>query len=771
MSQEGTKRESLGWRLMPLMLAVALAVLWVVVAGQYPIGPEAGKVLNALATTMLPALLLYVLPVGLAVRSWGRLARRFIDPEMGIAVSLSLGLAVHLWLCWLMGWLGVLSVEGAVALVAAPLIVDSQTKGRWGTQFKEWDKRFDWSFVWMGLPVGLLALAAAIPPGLIWSVEAYGYDVLSYHLQLPREWAEMGRLGLLKHNVYSAFPSLGEAGYMHAFAWFKGSLSLSVFACQFLHAATACLAAGVVAQIVGQEVPSPGSRVPGQEKEGGGRPDWVPQVVGAGVFLAMPWVLITGSLAYNEMFALALGGAGLAHALRVKRVTWRDGLVVGVLLGAGTMAKLTVGPMLGVPAVVVLAGRLASCVLRPASGEKSPAPSVQRPGSEEEERREKKLKKEGKEQHPHPNPLPEGEGIRRGSGLLTLAAVALAGIVVMLPYFVRNAAATGNPVFPFATGVFGTGHWTAEQAAGFAKGHAPVGTLGERVDALGRHWVRNAGYGAFGGRELSDWEKMRETRNVAVFQHEYGVPVLWLLVLGALGVTLATRQMRWVGFALGGTILWQAAFWVVGTHIQSRFMIFSLVPGCALLGLAVARLSQTPIRGVVRPVSCVLIAFFALHAVQVFWGQVYHTRNEETGRMESFPACVLVGNLGGGNGFFGAIDDGPMNHLPPGSKVMWVADASRLLYSKTPMSYHSAFDTEPLGALIRAHPGDPAAVTRALKAMGITHVWVHYSELARLHATYGYDKDVTEQTLMPLVQTWTRVPEASSGYAALYLLP
>ncbi len=734
MSQAGAKPEPgkgrhIAMRLLPGLGALLVAGCWIVTAGQYPTGDGLDKVLMALVRTVGPALA-YVLPLCVAVYSWSRLIRRFVFADLETGVALALGLTAHLWLCWVLGWAGLLSSPVAIAMVALPVVLDFNTRS-WGMAIKKPPIELPWSFMWMGFPVGLLALAAAIPAGLIWAVEAYGYDVLSYHLQLPREWYQSGRLELYKHNVYSAFPSLGEAGYMHAFAWFDGALSYSVFACQFLHVATACLAAGVVAQIVHDGM----KRLPreGEDNEGSEN-DWVPQIVAAGVFLAMPWVLITGSLAYNEMFALALGGAALAHALKAGRPTWRDAVVVGVLAGAGAMAKLTAGPMLGVPAVVVL---LWGCC----------GVGGKRAGE-------------------------AGAGRSGFGGVVKLALVmAAAGVIVLSPYFARNWKATRNPVFPFATGVFGTGHWSKEQSEAFNRAHAPVGTLGERVNSLGRHWLRNAGYGAFGGRELSGLEKARETRNVAVFKYEYGVPVLWLLVLASLGVVLAAKATRGVGVVLAGTILWQAAFWVVGTHIQSRFMIFSLVPGCALLGLAVARLSLLPMRGVARPVGCVLIGFFSLHAVQVFWGQTYRSVNPESGRLESFPACVLVGNLGHAQGLLGSMDESPMNQLPAGSKVMWVADASRLLYSKTPMSYHSAFDTEPLGAILKANAGNPAAVTAALKMMGITHVWVHWSELDRLHSTYGYDKEVTPMSLTPVVQTWIPVREASSPVATLFALP
>ena len=33
-----------------------------------------------------------------------------------------------------------------------------------------------------------------------------GYDVVEYHLQVPREWLELGRITPLHHNVFSFFP-------------------------------------------------------------------------------------------------------------------------------------------------------------------------------------------------------------------------------------------------------------------------------------------------------------------------------------------------------------------------------------------------------------------------------------------------------------------------------------------------------------------------------------------------------------------------------------
>ena len=43
--------------------------------------------------------------------------------------------------------------------------------------------------------------------------------------------------------------------------------------------------------------------------------------------------------------------------------------------------------------------------------------------------------------------------------MLEIGAGILAGIATIAPWLIRNWAACGNPVFPFASRLFGTGHW------------------------------------------------------------------------------------------------------------------------------------------------------------------------------------------------------------------------------------------------------------------------------------------------------------------------
>lgn len=60
----------------------------------------------------------------------------------------------------------------------------------------------------------LIMLVAASPPGFLWIEEGGGYDVLEYHLQLPKEYYQSGSIDYLPHNVYANMPSAAEMLYL-----------------------------------------------------------------------------------------------------------------------------------------------------------------------------------------------------------------------------------------------------------------------------------------------------------------------------------------------------------------------------------------------------------------------------------------------------------------------------------------------------------------------------------------------------------------------------
>lgn len=72
------------------------------------------------------------------------------------------------------------------------------------------------SLVWIVLAavVALWLAGAMRPPGFIGMISGDAYDVLEYHLQVPREFFNNGAIGELPHNCYSYYPLGGEMLYL-----------------------------------------------------------------------------------------------------------------------------------------------------------------------------------------------------------------------------------------------------------------------------------------------------------------------------------------------------------------------------------------------------------------------------------------------------------------------------------------------------------------------------------------------------------------------------
>lgn len=99
----------------------------------------------------------------------------------------------------------------------------------------------------IGLACGILLVAAAVPPGMLWSTEFGGYDALSYHLQVPREWLVAGSMRPLEHLAYAGLPNFVEGAFMHLMA-LRSDPRDAAIACQVLHACMLLLAAGTLAE-------------------------------------------------------------------------------------------------------------------------------------------------------------------------------------------------------------------------------------------------------------------------------------------------------------------------------------------------------------------------------------------------------------------------------------------------------------------------------------------------------------------------------------------
>lgn len=686
------------------------------------------------------------------------------DSEHRRWLQLALGLGAMLTLSHLVGVLGGLSSGGGwglarvvgwgIVVVGLVLLGDQVVRGP--LRPERWPVLPTWGVLW-GPGIAVLLVAASNPPGWLWGSEYGAYDALSYHLQLPKEWAAGVRLWPVPHNVYSYLPSYVEAAYLHIGAlsidgaggsgagsagaaarmmgWIDGGAgvdggeSVWVLSCQVLHAGM-----GVIAALVCGRAGYAGLLRVGADERAARRGG----VLAGALVVSTPWVIVAASLAYNEAAVLALGAGAILAGLDASLRPGRRGIVVGALVGVACSAK---------PTAMFLLGPVAGMVLLWS--------------------------------------LPAGT---RARGVV---AGMLAGIAVMLPWLVRNMLASGNPVFPFASGVFGSAHWSAEQVARYSASHAGGGSGDGGRGVLG----------VFGrlGLVLSGER--------GVLHPQWGVigPAIVVSVL----VGLASRATRRLVLVLATGLVAALAGWVFLTHEQSRFLLPLLPGGVVVVALAVegsrGSVRERLTRRVLGVATCVMMAGWSVRAFL----------SERAGT----PNAALVTNVGGLSGVanasmfkdlsaadrarYLALAPSPQIYLNLGLGGVESGGAARvyLLGDGAPLyvlaalgeselsrvAYHTTWDRSPLGEAIRTSPDDPAAWTRALTGVrgsggsGFTHVLVNFAELRRLvEIDRYYDPEVTlervDRWLATLtsegswrpVRVWTREGDPATPTSALF---
>ncbi len=542
-------------------------------------------------------------------------------------------------------------------------------------------------------PLTVGVLAACVPPGVLWEGEAGGYDVLEYHLQAPREYFEAGRIHFLPHNVYASFPQQMEMLYllqMHLLA----DAHAAAIPAQMLH--LTCGALAVLA--LGCWMPA----------------GW-PRLTAVLLAGSSPWLVYVGALAYveNGMLFFAAVAAGLLHELAKERAReatgtppspseahrrapaavedggWRRALGAGLCLGLSGACKYTAMAMVtaGLPLAYLLVA---------------------------------------------------GHGWRRRSALLlplVLGALFTAG-----PWLVRNAAFTGNPVYPFAYSLFGGKAWSASQAEQWSRGHA---LPPEDSGLLAR--VRIALRELFGDLSL----------NPPGLRPAWFGPIL--VLLGAVGASRWNRLEARLPAAWAGIVL---LLWAGATHMPGRFALGLLIPLAMLAATLVvsdrhtggarpggrAR-SQSPPpdrpspRSVpVFPLAVVCLALIGslwnCEAILRMWQEHDHKLQDRTGGQVRL--TDMLGMTGG------LRDAHYLNRaIPPGAYVWIVGDAA-IFYVTRRMHYTVVFSRDPWLEYAAGGAG-PAACVDWLRTRGITHVLFSWSEIERLRRTYGFNPVVTRE--------------------------
>ena len=197
-------------RTLPLGVVLALAAFAGGATLYHLVGDALFLSVTVTAVSEAMVLGLFVLAAG----GWGHLCMRWLYPRglssgFRAVVSVAAGLGVISVLTLILGsTVGLAdSLHGWGLLLAGAGLAGWQVRRRiMGVQIST---RVSWSaLLWVvfAIVVAYWWAGALRPPGLIGMAQNDFYDVLEYHLQVPREFLQAGRVEFLPHNVYSQYP-------------------------------------------------------------------------------------------------------------------------------------------------------------------------------------------------------------------------------------------------------------------------------------------------------------------------------------------------------------------------------------------------------------------------------------------------------------------------------------------------------------------------------------------------------------------------------------
>ncbi|MFQ5414105.1 MAG: ArnT family glycosyltransferase [Phycisphaerae bacterium] len=616
--------------------------------------------------------------------------------------------------------------------------------------------RYLWSLVAPFLVLALLA--ASTPPGLIWSEEGYGYDVLEYHLEMPKEYLQAGRITYAPHNVYANFPANVEMLYLLGMILTGDPIDAAVTA-NMIHTALAILTV-FAAWVAGRE--------------------WSPRggIVAAVAIATTGWPAYLSGLAYVENGMLFFGTVAIATFVRAVRlsaarhvsepphdaptppprqhdtpkpharphaqrgpIAWLvlSGLAAGLACGC----KYTAVPMIALPLGVAV---LALAPLR-----------------------------------------------RAAAGL---AGFSVAALVAMAPWLVKNTVMTGNPVFPLADAMFhaeppGWGH---AEAAAWQRGHSqspddhaadlfwhhipgdPYQRFGPAVFLLALGGCLRAARrapsptdpGSVGACMKREGEAPAEPRAVSGPALSRGfalaVRVRARLFTHALREPAAphrrTTQSR-IDVVLAALLACQCVVWVVATHLYARFAVVMLIPLCLLAGRTCAGDTARWPRRIVAGVLVLGAAWnftFAARLWAVEWPGGVTPNIIYEGHLPAYEYFTIVNR-----------------QLPRDAHILVVGDA-RAFYFQRRIDYCVVFNRNPFVRAVET-ARDDADIMDHLHTRGYTHVLVNWSEIARLARTYGFSPAITPHLFDRLTNaglTWLMDfphPTGHGRYVTLYEVP
>lgn len=286
-------------------------------------------VAGAIAPDAIASILYRLIVDGIVLAFWfagligvGRLIRTqlapraFDKPEDAVGrfvIDVALGFGSISIIVLLSGWIGVLNRLSAVALLAAGATIFTRHVHLRRDSIRETFRRpagVGFLFLLLAPFVAITVAGDSVLPGILWGDEPHGYDVVSYHLQIPREWFAAGRISPLTHNVFSYFPLGVEMHYLLALH-LRGDSFAGMYLAQFMHGTITLITPLAVYAFV-----RPRSKTAA--------------AVCAIVCGATPFLPMLGAVAYNDGGLIFLTFVSILILLRA---TTREELILAGLVG------------------------------------------------------------------------------------------------------------------------------------------------------------------------------------------------------------------------------------------------------------------------------------------------------------------------------------------------------------------------------------------------------------------------------------------------------
>ncbi len=629
--------------------------------------------------------------------------------------SLVTGIAVWGTLTLLLGLCGMLSPGVFWCLGMGPVLY-SVVRG-WKARQMTDSKARSVTSMWSGLSIAcVIVIAPFLLAMVLGSLQPPNdFDVKEYHLEGAKEFYQLGRVGMLPHNVYTSFPFLTEmlclSGMVLRGDWFRGAL-----------AGQAVLAAFAPLTALGLFVAA--------RRWLGTTAGWFAVLV----HLTCPWIYRISIIAYAEGGLACFLFATFFAALRVieatdpkaaRRWTLLTGLLAGAAAGCKYPAVLTVVIPLGVLVVgwAILPVRLVV-------------------------------------------DSQEGRTGKCARPTIRLALLYSAGVLATFgPWLGKNLCETGNPVYPLLYSVFGGADWDEASNAKWKAGHPlPL------KDITGVGWVardtRDRLWDVFLG---SDWQSalylcLAVATVFAIWRSRHtkaqGLQPLGLLLL-------AVAYSLWLFFT-----------WQFLTHRIDRFWVpmlplLSLLAGAGLAALWESVEEFMPnrswevyavLRGVIALPVLALVSFnLGLVTSSLGGNNSYLMEMQSLRELAKTPCIALVEGLA----------------LAPNDKVLFVGEAemfdAAFPYEYNTVFDHSIFERDCSAAL----PNTPAAnqplrpakeILDSWHARGITHIVVNWSEILRYRTTYQYTDFVHPSRFQSLVDAGVLVRDPRQQLALLEFL-